>query len=161
MSTRITQDAQATDAVVDPAGSSRLLRRMTQVCGGLIAALGVMAVVGWATSQPVLLGFRASYAPMAPNPTVAFLALGLGLWAIEAGWRKLSGAMAVLVGTVVSLRLVEYATGVDLAVDSVIVRAPSETFDLAPVGKMALDTALGFVAASVSMGGCAVGGRRR
>lgn len=89
MSTPITQDAEATDAVVDPAGSSRLLRRMTQVCVGLIAALGV-----------------------------------------------------------------------DLAVDRVILRAPSETFDLAPVGKMALYTAFGFVAASVSMGVCAVGGRR-
>ena len=149
MGTRNTPDA---DEAGDPTHALPRLRRTTRVCGALIAGLGAMALLGWATRQPVLLGLRPHYIPMAPNSALAFVALGAGLWSIDAGWRKLSGVIALVVGSVVSLRLVEYATGLDLAVDRAILRAPSASFGLAPVGKMALSTAAGFLAASVSLG---------
>lgn len=66
-------------------GSARLMGRTTQACAVSVAALNAMAFAGWATRQPVLLGLRTSHIPMPPNSALAFLALGLGLWAIEAG----------------------------------------------------------------------------
>ena len=57
-------------------------RRAAQACGALVAVAGVAALAGWATGQPVLLGLRASYIPMAPNTALAFIVLGLGLFAV-------------------------------------------------------------------------------
>ncbi len=125
-----------------------------------MAALGMMALVGWATRQPVLMGLRKSYIPMAPNTALGFLAMAASLGAIAAGWRRLSGGIALAVGTVASIRLVEYVSGLDLAADRLIVSVPSGRSALAPVGKMAMHTAIGFLAACLSMWAYASGGRR-
>jgi two-component system, NtrC family, sensor kinase len=131
------------------------LARLKAVCGLVVAIIGLSALAGWGIGERSLSGIRSDYIPMAPNTAVAFLLLGSTLLAIPDNpgslWRK-----AVAVGTagfvagLVAFRLAEYALSVDLGVHGWFMEVPSERLGLVPVGKMALFTALCFLAASVA-----------
>ena len=86
---------------------------------------------------------------MVPNTVLAFLAMGLSLAAPSYGRARLAAGLAMGVGAVVSLRLLEFAGWSGDFVDRLFLKVPSERFGLAPLGKMALFTAIGFLAASV------------
>jgi signal transduction histidine kinase len=120
----------------------------------LVVATAVAALAGWAMGNPVLLGFRASYIPMAPNTALAFIVLSLSLFAIvgeHRGARYIAALGAVLVGLVGLTRLVEFASGARLDVDRWFIPVRGGMFGLAPIGKMSLPTAGAFLAASVSV----------
>jgi two-component system NtrC family sensor kinase len=134
--------------------TSSAMRRPAQVCGGMVAILGAAALVGWAIDHPVLLGVRADYIPMAPNTALAFVVLGLGLAGAvgdRRGGRGLAGPAAALVALIGILRLCEYSTGVDLAVDRWFFHVRAGTFGLVPLGRMSMATAVAFVAASIAV----------
>ena len=134
-------------------------RRATKACGAAVAVVGAAALAGWATGVPALRGLRASYIPMAPNTALAFLAMGAGLVAISGGariGRAVAGVVGALVAAIAGLRLVEYAAGVDLAVDRWFLQVPSARFGLAEVGKMSLPTAAAFLAAGAGMAALAL-----
>jgi signal transduction histidine kinase len=108
---------------------------------------------------------------MAPNTALGFLVLGAGLLAVgfarsslnHPGGRHpaviLAGLGAVLFALICTARLLEYATGTSFSVDAWIMRAPAGKIGDAPVGKMALLTAIGFLGASVSLAVLAVSPR--
>ena len=126
------------------------LSRVSRACGLAVLIVGAAAVVGWATKQPVLLGLRSRYIPMAPNTALAFIVVGLGLMAVVGGGRgahRLASAGSLLVTFIGALRLFEMAAGVDIAVDRWFYRAPAARFGLAEVGRMSAYTAAAFVAA--------------
>jgi len=128
--------------------------RATRWCGLAVLIVGTAALVGWATKQPVLLGLRSSYIPMAPNTALAFVVLGLGLMAAISGGRAARGgasAGAILVALIGVLRIIEMATGLDIAVDRWFYRAPAARFGLAEVGKMSSYSAAAFVAAGMGL----------
>jgi two-component system, NtrC family, sensor kinase len=130
---------------------SSSLRRVTQACGAFVALVGVAAVAGWTTGQAALVSFRASYIPMAPNTALAFIVLGVGLFAVATGSRGsrlVAGLGAGLVGLVGILRLIEQVGGGGLAVDDWFIRVRGGQIGHAPIGKMSLPTAIAFVAAS-------------
>jgi signal transduction histidine kinase len=130
----------------------------SRACGLLALALGAAALLGWATYQPALLGVRASYIPMAPNTALAFVVLGTGLFSLASGrgsGRMLASAAAAAVGALSALRLLEYAAGLDLAVDAWFLRVPAAQVGLTPIGKMALQTAGAFLLAAIALGGLA------
>jgi two-component system, NtrC family, sensor kinase len=132
--------------------------RMTQTCGALVALAGVAALAGWMTGEPVLLGLRPSYIPMAPNTALAFIVLGGALFVLAGGWRGgrlVAGSAAGLVGYVGLLRFFEYAAGREFAVDEWFFQVRREQLGLAPIGKMSLPTAIAFVAASTAVGALA------
>jgi two-component system, NtrC family, sensor kinase len=129
-------------------------RRVAQVFGTLVAAAGIAVLAGWATGNPVLLGLRARYVPMSPNTALAFVALGSGLVAIiggGSGGRRFAGVGAVLVGVVGVVRVIEYATGAEFAVDRWFIPVEGERFGLAPSWRMSLPSASTFVAASAAV----------
>jgi len=158
--------------------SIRILGRSAQACGLACSTIGAAAIVGSAMRQPFLMGVRESYIPMAPNTAIGFLVLGTGLFAVAADelrlvetprnqrgpgsdiggepdrrrWaRELAGVGALLVALVCVLRLVEFAAGTSLAVDSWFLRAPTGTLGSVPLGKMALFTAIAFLGASLGL----------
>jgi len=139
-------------------------RRAIQACGALVAVAGVAALAGWATGQSVLLGLRANYIPMAPNTALAFIVLGLGLFVVVSGWRGATGFAglgASLVALVGILRLGEYASGGESAVDQWFFHVRGGQLGLAPIGKMSLATAVAFVAASSAVVALAWPARRK
>jgi two-component system cell cycle sensor histidine kinase/response regulator CckA len=122
--------------------------RVSQFCGVLVALISGAALAGWFTGSVVLKGIGDGYIPMAPNTAVIFFLLGL----ILATYRSTSGRFllfarlaAVVAIAIVTTRLSEYLTGVDLKVDHWFFRFPAEHLGLAPVGKMAFFTAMTFM----------------
>ena len=131
-------------------------RQFARACGLASLGLGTLALAGWAARQPVLMGLRESYIPMAPNTAVGFAVLGTGLVAVATvgGWRRardLAGAGALGIALICLLRLAEYAAGTNYAVDSWFMREPGRNLGGVPLGKMALFTAIAFLGASVSL----------
>ncbi len=139
--------------------SNAAFGRATRSCGAAVTIVGAAALVGWVAKHPVLLGFRASYIPMAPNTAMAFVAMGTGLLAVggrRGAGSRLAAANALAVALICVLRLSEYATGVDIAVDRWFFRFPAAKFGLADVGKMSIQAAAAFVAACVAMASIAI-----
>ena len=137
-----------------------------RACGMAVMGLGCSALLGWVTGHRVLAAVHPDYIPMAPNTAVSFLLLGLGVCVLprasERFWgRLIAGSGGAFVTLICAARLSEYATGYDLAVDRLILRVPSESFGLAPVGKMAFFTAIALLISGTAMFLLALPGRLR
>ena len=122
----------------------------------MLVVLGGSALIGWVTGGTTLKGFNRAFIPMAPNAALSFVAMGLGLWTLprpdaNGRGRWLTGLGAAFVGLITLARLTEYATGIDLAVDGWFFRTPNERFGLAPMGRMALFTTIGFLSATAAL----------
>ncbi len=145
------------EASVDRDGLSSRRYRLARLIGAMSAAgLGIMALAGWGSGSATLMALHANFIPMAPNSALAFLVLGLSLGLLprpggtaKVGWVSVPGPLLVVM--IVTLRLSEYATGIDLGVDHVMMNVHGESFGLTPVGKMALPTAIGFLIAGLSL----------
>lgn len=117
---------------------------VAQRASGLaVVGLGTTVLVGWATGFRILTTGLPGSIPMVPNTAVAFVVLGAGLWLLahKGGrfpGRLVAGAGAAAVTLICAVRLSEYATGIDLAVDWLFFQGSSELVGLAPVGQMAL-----------------------
>jgi PAS domain S-box-containing protein len=121
---------------------------ISRICALLVTAVGIAALLGWFTGSVRLRALRIGYIPMAPNTALLFILLSLLL----ATFRNISSSSVTIVRLGASLtvivviaRLAEYVTGSDLKVDTWVFKFPSESLGLAPVGKMALFTAVSFL----------------
>src|ERR687884_403171 len=68
------------------------LERISRAAYGIVAALGALAIWGWALGVPVLRDLGADFAPMSPAAALAFVLLATSFFAAERGRRK--GALA-------------------------------------------------------------------
>jgi two-component system NtrC family sensor kinase len=138
--------------------------RSTRWCGLLVLVVGAAALVGWTASDPILLGLRPSYIPMAPNTALAFVVMGLGLMVVDSRGRSARGfacAGAVLVALLSVLRLIELAAGLNLDVDEWFYHPVAvEGSGMAVVGKMSSFTAAAFLAAGTGLASLAGPSRR-
>ncbi len=128
--------------------------RSMRACGAVVVVVGIAALAGWATGDPVLLGLRPSYIPMAPNTALAFIALGSGLFGIAARGRKrrwFAGTAAALVALVSGVRLIEFVDGVVIGVDRWFFQVEEGQFGLAPLGRMSLPTSVAFLASAAAV----------
>ncbi len=124
-------------------------------CGLIVALIGLSALTGWGLGQRSLSGIRSDFIPMAPNTAIGFLLLGITLLVMPDRdgrlWRKAFAVGAAgFVAGLVGFRLAEYVLSVDLGVHGWFFQVPTERLGLAPVGRMALFTALTFAAASLA-----------
>ena len=132
---------------------------------------GAAALVGWAADQPVLLGLRASYIPMAPEHGAGVPHAGAGPGPGPGGrpprGRMLGGLGGAAVTLIAAVRLIEFAARTDFEVDRWFFHVRTGTFGLAPLGKMSLPTAAAFLAAGAAVmalapaSRCRRGGGRR
>jgi signal transduction histidine kinase len=108
----------------------------------------------------VLAATRLIYIPMAPNTALGFFLLAAALWLLslcrDPARRGNVGvgvpaACAATVAVIGLARVAEFATSLDLSVDQWFFRVPSETLGLAPVGRMALFTAIVFAVAGLTV----------
>ena len=124
---------------------------MSQACGLAVAAAGGVALIGWLINARELSGVRTVYIPMAPNTAVAFIALGLALAATSFERPRtmiLVRAAAALVLVLALTRLFEYVTHKSIGIDGLFIQSSGESLGLAPVGKMALLTAMSLTLAA-------------
>ena len=140
----------------DPGVSQRFWTGLKTGSGLSVAIVGLVTIAGWLTELRVLSGIRPQFIPMAPNTAIAFLLMGVSVMALPvtgtSGYRRrVAGLLSAIVALLAGLRLAEYVLPGELGVDAWFFRVPVERLDLAPVGKMALFTALTFELASVAL----------
>ena len=126
------------------------LSRAANACGLITAAIGLLAIVGWALGLDALTRVLPGLAAMKVNTALGLVALGAGL-RLRAR-RRLSFALGASAAVVGLMTLGEYLGGVDLGIDQVLARdviTPQEaTF---PPGRMAPPTALCFLLFGVGL----------
>jgi PAS domain S-box-containing protein len=130
--------------------SELLARRFavaSRIMGGVVVALGVAALAGWALDVPALRSGHPHLTPMKPNAAVLFVLLGTALALGRAlGARRrvavmLLASLSVLVGAVT---LAEYALGLDLVIDGLLLPPRAA---LAGGGRISLVGSLSFLLA--------------
>jgi two-component system, NtrC family, sensor kinase len=135
--------------------SERFLAGLKTASGAVSTVIGASALAGWVTGERLLSGVRADYIPMAPNTAIGFFLLGLAVLFMPgdaaSSWRRITAvALSSGVAALAALSLFEYAFAVDLGVQGWFLPVPGQRLGLAPLGRMALPTALSFAAASVA-----------
>src|SRR5258706_2214704 len=123
-------------------------QRISQLCGLLVVLLSGAALIGWFSGSATLKGIGSGYIPMAPNTALVFILLGGSLALL--GDRSIRflffiRLVVILAVAMVTARTSEYLTSLELSVDHWVFRFPTEQVGPAPVGKMALFTAITFL----------------
>jgi signal transduction histidine kinase len=121
--------------------------RISQACGLIAAATGIVALLGWVGGVRVLSGISLEYIPMAPNTALAFTLLGFSLAALPLQSKRSRVFVRTSAGFVIAVaaaRLFEYAAGVQFGIDGFFFEVRGEELGLAPLGKMGLFTAVNF-----------------
>jgi two-component system cell cycle sensor histidine kinase/response regulator CckA len=118
--------------------------------GLLVILISGAALIGWFADSVILKGIRADYIPMAPNTALVFILLGaiLTCFTTSKGFRVTARIAAIAMAVLAATRLSEYLTALELKVDHWFFRFPAEPLGVAPVGKMALCTAITFLVLS-------------
>ncbi len=146
-------------------GADGAMRRVAQVCSGVGALLGILALVGWASGLHLLASLRPDSIPMAPSTGLAFVLLAIALFLHARApahqiskVSSLSAALLVLLQSL--LKLIAFFSGISLGIEALLVHNPG-TFGVFPAGRMSPITAASFVLASAAMILLAAETRRR
>jgi len=131
------------DAGVEPR-IVEALERVPGVVGSAVAALGALVLVGWTAGSSLLTNIDPSLAPMKANTALSLVALGLALRLARRRGpaHALPSALGAFAAALGAAALVEYALGVDLGIDELLVR--DHWSAIAP-GRMSMVTATHFV----------------
>lgn len=114
--------------------------------GAVVASVGVLVLIGWATGTRALTSVHPSLATMKANTSLSFVLLGVALWLRPRRVvLSIAAAIPALIGT---LTLVEYVASVNLHIDEVLVRDLGGGPD---PGRMSPMTAASFVAAGLAL----------
>jgi PAS domain S-box-containing protein len=89
------------------------LTRGAHAAFGAVAALGAMAIWGWAIGVPLLLDLGADFAPMSAAAAIALLLIATSFLAVERGRRRSAYAAAGLAAALALAALVEHYSGLD------------------------------------------------
>lgn len=108
-----------------PSPLAALFRKLAQLCGALVAIVGVLALFGWWRHVYFFISIARGWPVMLPNSAFMFVASGSAavLLAPElqrARRRRLGQLLAALVVSLSALTLIEYMSGWDLKVDGLL-----------------------------------------
>lgn len=118
------------------------------VLAGVAAGfIGVLVLIGFAFGLPVLTTIVPQTVPMRPNTALAFVLLGtsmiiFGRAGTSSTSPRLGVGLALLVGAIGGLTLMQYLTGTDLGIDRLLI-GPAQAGE--PSARMAPMTALNFL----------------
>ncbi len=123
--------------------------------GALVLLGGALVLTGWALDIPLLMSVRPNWVSMKANSALSFVLIGLTLLllspAVPLAGRLPAGlatrvaqGCSLLVGMFGLLTVVEYATGLSLGIDQLLVREAPGMVGTSHPGRMAFDTALSF-----------------
>ncbi len=129
-------------------------RRVARTCAAFAVAVGLAVLAGWTFDVRPLMRVLPGQVAMVPNTAVAFVLMGLALWARtrrgERSPARTAVVPAVLAGLLGLLNLVEYLSGRSLGIDELLFRDPGGLTSAFP-GRMAVLTAVGFVTLAAAL----------
>jgi signal transduction histidine kinase/CheY-like chemotaxis protein len=114
---------------------------LATACG--VALLGLVVLCGWHTRSSLLVQGHLSSVPMQYNTALAFLLVGIGLFAGVLGRLRVTTICGGGVTAIGMLTLSQYLFGVDFGIDQLLM-VPSITLNASHPGRMAPNTALAF-----------------
>jgi PAS domain S-box-containing protein len=118
--------------------------------GASLALLGMIVLSGWLTSNAALVQVIPTFAPMQYNEALGFLLAGVGLLSLSTRRALLTRSAALLLITLACLTLLEYVSGRDLGIDTLLLR-PWPLAGTAHPGRMAPNTAVCFTLAALAL----------
>ncbi|MEA2182958.1 MAG: hypothetical protein QOF69_2143 [Solirubrobacteraceae bacterium] len=116
-------------------------------CGTAACVLGLAVLVGWASDLAVLKTVVPGLASMKANTAACFVLCGCSLWLWhreETDGRFMGALLAGAATAVVTVTLLEHASGWDLGIDQVLASDRGAPVGQAP-GRMAVNTAIAFL----------------
>jgi PAS domain S-box-containing protein len=122
----------------------------------LVAAGGLIVILGWVFNLPALKGLRPGLVEMKFNTAACFLAVGLATILVSCGspgsiFRKIGYVLSGLTALLAGLTFLQYVVKIDLHVDQLFHRDdPNEVGTTSP-GRMALVTTVCFVLGAVGV----------
>ena len=116
-------------------------------------ALGTMVLVGWVLGIDSLTRVFPSMIAMKPNTAVGFVLGGMALWSIrrDRPASRWAIGLAVAVAVIGGLTSLEYAAGLNLGIDEVLVREPLNAIGKLFPGRMQPSTAFNFLGLGVAL----------
>jgi signal transduction histidine kinase/DNA-binding response OmpR family regulator/CHASE3 domain sensor protein len=119
----------------------------------LVAALGLMVLVGWALDMPLLKSVLPGAFSFKANGALCFLLAGgaLFLRLQTPGWQRPAQGMALAVTIIGLATLGEYAFGWQLGIDQLLFREPAGAAYTTYLGRMSVYGATGLSAASFAI----------
>jgi PAS domain S-box-containing protein len=131
------------------------LPRVSRVCAAGAIALGVLTVGGWLAGAAGLTRFAGGIA-MKFNAGLTAILAGGALWALSMPaapvWRRRTGqVLAALMALLAGITLIEHLAGADLGIDQLFLAAPAEPPGGLPPGRMAPNTAFGFLCVAIAL----------
>ncbi|MEK6975604.1 MAG: PAS domain S-box protein [Candidatus Thermoplasmatota archaeon] len=131
----------------------RIVRAWPLAAGIAVAALGLLALLGWALDLQALKQPLPNLPAMKANTALGFLALGLAL--ARAARRDRPDAVAIGLAivplTIGAATLLEFIAGVDLRIDELLVRDDVTALATAAPDRMSPLTAASFVVAAAAL----------
>jgi signal transduction histidine kinase/CheY-like chemotaxis protein len=129
---------------------------VAQVMGAGVVGLGLIVLFGWAAHVESLETIFPGYVSMKANTAACFVLSGLSLFlgylTPRRPWKRSSSlALAIVVALIGGITLMEYVSNLSLGVDQLLfVENPDAPFTSSP-GRMAPNTALGFLLCGLSL----------
>lgn len=131
---------------------NRLRQHAAQINAASIAALGVLALIGWHIRQPILFQLHPDFAPMQYNTALCFISCSLSLLLHLRQWHRTAIAVAAPAALITTLTLLEYLLDTDLwGMDQWFIEAYVATRKLHP-GRPALLTAITLAILTIALG---------
>jgi PAS domain S-box-containing protein len=139
--------ARSAPADTPAAPSGVWLARVPDGAGWTVAAVGLLAMTGWAFDVAALKSVVPGLATMKFNTALCFMLAGAALALRRRRALRLAGAAAV--GLVAGLSLIEYLTGAGVGIDQLIIHDPGDPHTVP--GRMAQATAVAFLFSSAAL----------
>lgn len=128
-------------ATPSPEPASETLRRVPTMTGAVVAAIGMLVLLGWAIDVNALKSVLPGLATMKANTALCFLLSGIALALRDRRAVRLTGAAITML--VAALSLGEYVLGRDFGIDQLLFHDPGDPHTVP--GRMAQATAVAFL----------------
>ena len=143
---------------VAPASRRPAAAAPAPLMGAVVAAAGVLVLIGWALDLAVLTSEWPGLVTMKANTAIGFVLFGSCLWLDGAGQTvgvgrrnaRLARACSLLVGALGAASLAEHAFGWEMGIDQLVFRDASPMPPTSAPGRMAVMTAINFILLSAA-----------
>lgn len=130
------------------------VRPIILTSASFIVVTALLVAAGWVFQLPLLASWVAGAPAMKVNAAICFLLMGIALsfsGRSDRVARTVVSAAAAIVATIALVTLVQHASGIDLGIDTALVRIDPSSPEAATGGRMAIGTCIAFVLLASSL----------